>query len=105
MKRVIISLVLFIILSVLLINTDKNQFFHHNSTVYADTNQTVTLKVRIVYNADIDRSGRVDGKDLALMMYYYGKDMSNESYKDINGDKIFDVKDAEIMENHFGVTR
>lgn len=79
--------------------------------VFADTTKTVNIKLSLSFNADFDTSGRVDGRDLALIAYFFGKeekDYISNTFKvnpDINGDKIIDGEDLIILASHFGLVK
>ena len=83
--------------------------FESGGAVFADV--TVSLKVSLLYNANIDGFGHIDGRDLALSMYYFGKTESeykSESFTlnpDLNGDKIVDGEDLVILAWRFGLKR
>ncbi len=85
--------------------------FSTGGIVSADTTKTVTIKLSLTYNADIDNSGRVDGRDLALLAFFFGKEereYASNLFKvnpDINGDMRIDGDDLVIMASHFGLPR
>lgn len=101
--------ILIIILILLILITF--QCFKLKKAVFAEVSKTIILKVSLLFNADIDKSARVDGKDLALLMFFFGKDEKNyisNSFKvnpDLNGDKIVDGEDLVILASHFGLNK
>ncbi|MDD5772170.1 MAG: hypothetical protein PHX78_01725 [bacterium] len=78
---------------------------------FADTAMSFNIKVGLVFNADFDGSNLVDGKDLALLMYCFGRNESEympNRYNvnpDINGDKMVDGEDLVILASHFGLKK
>ncbi|MEW6088667.1 MAG: hypothetical protein AB1498_10245 [bacterium] len=100
-----------IIIIILILITLQYINYKLEETVFAETTKTITIKVSLLFKADIDSSGRVDGKDLALLMFFFGK--TESEYKsnsfninpDINGDKIVDGEDLVILASHFGLEK
>lgn len=105
-NKVIIWDSIFIIITLILFITF--QYLQIKKIVFAEITKTVTIKASLLFNADMDNSGRVDGMDLALLMFYFGKTESeygSNSLKvnpDLNRDKIVDGEDLVILASHFG---
>jgi hypothetical protein len=92
-------------------SVSSNDDFELKGAVFAGNSTNVFIKVDLLFEADIDGSKQVDGRDLALFMYYFGK--TESEYKidnlkvnpDINRDKIVDGEDLVILASHFGLKR
>lgn len=116
-----IRYIVFILIVLVLLVTLRYDIFNENKaisltenylmggTVFADTTKDIKIKVSLLFNSDLDDSKRVDGKDLAILMFFFGK--TESEYKsnsfnvnpDINGDKIVDGEDLVILASHFGL--
>lgn len=79
--------------------------------VFAETTRAVIIETSILFNSDLDASKLVDGRDLSMLMYFFGKtesEYSQNGFKvnpDINGDKIVDGDDLVILASHFGLEK
>ncbi len=117
-KKKIINIVFVMFLLILLValqyyyaKIKKVPSISNNFIVYADTTKTLNIKLRISFPSDIDTSGVVDGRDLALFSYFFGKTESEYSSNkfrvnpDINRDKIVDGDDLVILGSDFGLSK
>lgn len=79
--------------------------------IFAADSTVINIKVSLLFNADLDGSGQVDGRDLGIFMFFFGK--TENEYKtndlkvnpDIDGNKIIDGEDLVILASHFGLKR
>lgn len=91
--------------------TGKSKSVFLNGIAFADTSKKANIKISLLFNADFDHSNLVDGRDLALLMYCFGRNESEympNSFNvnpDINGDKIVDGEDLVILASHFGLKK
>ncbi len=112
-KKNIFKLLIILFSVLLLPYINRHNFINifSQKEVSADTTKILNIKVKLSFDADIDKSGRVDGRDLSLLMFFYNK--NENEYKsnkfninpDINGDKKVNDNDFEILKLHFGLIK
>jgi len=84
-----------------------------NGAVFAYTDTTVNIRVKLYLNADLDTTGRVDGRDLAILAHFFGDSTTTKEYEtatialkadpNINKDNMVDGEDLAILGSRFGL--